>query len=70
MVTKEAPPPSSSPKQNINWTVAVAEMKKSKNEWHLLGEFSPGIASHMRKGNYKAFLPAGEANPQAYMDKH
>lgn len=70
MVTKQAPPASSSPKQNINWPAAVAEMKQNKKEWHLLGEFSPGIATHMRKGKYKAFLPAGETNPQAYMEQH
>lgn len=70
MVSKESPPPSKATKQNIDWPAVVAEMKKAKGEWHLLGEFSPGIAAHMRSGKYKAFVPAGEADAAAYCAKH
>jgi hypothetical protein len=67
---KQDPPPSKQTKKGVDWVKAVEEMKKSPGEFHLLGEFSPGIAAHMRSGKYKAFVPAGETDPAAYCEKH
>lgn len=71
-LTKETPPESKQHRTSIDWQAAVKEMKASPHEWFKIGEFSPGIANHIRKGVYPAFLPADiEADQkERYMRAH
>ncbi len=46
----ESPPKGRAPNQRIDWVAAISTMKSNPREWHLLGEFSPGIAHWVRQG--------------------
>jgi hypothetical protein len=61
-LVKETPP---TPKRSkrVDWPAAVREMKASPGDWFNIGEFSPGIANHIRKGQYRAFLSEGSPEP-------
>ena len=55
-----------------DWDAYVASMKANKNEWGYCGDFSSGIANHIRSGRYKQFHPHGDDAEAArlYMKKH
>lgn len=67
MVSIEDPPPSK--QRDFPWPEIVATINKAKGKFHLIGEFSPGVATHIRQGRYKAFIPDGTDDPQAYMGR-
>lgn len=67
MVHVEEPPPSRQHHSDIPWTEIVATINEAAGRFHLIGEFSPGVATHIRQGRYKAFIPDGTDDPQAYM---
>jgi hypothetical protein len=52
------------------WVDIVAELKSNPNQWALVGNYSPGVATHIRRGRYPAFLPEGETNKEPYMGQH
>lgn len=40
------------------WVERVKILKENPTRWALIGEFSPGVASQIRAGAYKAFIDA------------
>lgn len=56
------------------WVERVAAMKQNRGEWAKVGNYSPGVATHIRRGEYKAFLPSGEdmdpVQAEVYMKQH
>ena len=69
-IQKAELPPSARNHGKVNWEEAVRLMRQAPREWHLIGDFSPGVATHIRNGLYKAFLYAETADPAAFMRKH
>ena len=58
-----------------DWPKVGAALKARKGKFGHVGQFSTGIASHLRSGRYKAFLPEAlhDADPdekRAYMRDH
>lgn len=54
------------------WVGIVAELKAMPHQWGLVGTYSPGTATGIRRGKYAAFLedmPDGES-PEAWMAAH
>lgn len=71
MVVAQEPPPSRYYARNINWKKIVSEVKALNGEFANIGEFSPGIAGHIRRGGYAHFLPDGfDGDRKTYMDSH
>ena len=62
-VTREDPPATHQRREFVDWTAVIAEIKSHPGQWHNVGEFSPGIANHIRKGAYKQFLVADDPTP-------
>lgn len=50
------PPPEKKGQRSQKWREIVATLKEKKGEWALVGNFSPGVATHIRRGKYPAFL--------------
>lgn len=66
------PPKEIRGRRGERWVEIVSTLKQHKGEWALVGNFSPGIATHIRRGQYKAFLD-GDLLPQEakiYMALH
>jgi hypothetical protein len=66
------PPPTTKGQRGEDWRNRVMLMKSKPTEWALVGDYSPGVATHIRRGQYKAFLPA-DCPPdaaEAYMTVH
>ena len=55
-----APPPEKKGQRSERWRTIVARLKEHRGEWAMVGNFSPGVATHIRRGKYPAFLPEGE----------
>lgn len=68
------PPPSAKGQRSEDWRNRVFLMQSKPGEWARVGDYSPGVATHIRRGQYKAFLPAdwaGEpSEAEAYMSRH
>ncbi len=70
-VEKRDPGPSRRHERNIDWPAIVAEVKKSPNEPHAVGIFSPGQATYLRKGKLAALLPDGfDGDREGYVSAH
>ncbi len=52
------------------WIDVVQQVKSNPGKWANVGEFSPGVASQIRSGNYPAFIPKGTEDKRAYMDRN
>jgi hypothetical protein len=50
------PPENSISRKSRIWDERIQTLKENPTRWALIGEFSPGVASQIRSGNYKAFL--------------
>lgn len=50
------PPENSIRRKSRIWDERIQILKENPTRWALIGEFSPGVASQIRSGNYKAFL--------------
>lgn len=66
------PPLSSRERKSEEWKSRVEQMKANPLKWALIGEFSPGVSTQIKNGDYKAFLPeelrdAEQERKQAYM---
>jgi len=66
---KQQPPPTKKFTKIVDWATVVAACTVEPGEWFLVGEFSEGLASHLRVGRYKHFYPEGTKDPAAYMKK-
>lgn len=67
------PPPEVKGQRSERWREIVRTLKEKQGQWALVGNFSPGVATHIRRGHYKAFLEGweGDANQLAgYMQRH
>lgn len=68
---KENPPITPRSVRSAEWEERVATMKADKGEFYKVGNFSPGVATHIRHGEYKAFLdPNDSTDPRTYMKMH
>jgi hypothetical protein len=68
----EAPPEHKKRALSEKWLNIVAELKDISPQWGMVGTFSPGTATAIRRGKYAAFLedmPEG-MNPEAWMNEH
>lgn len=66
------PPPQIRGERSQKWIETVKELKANKGEWGIVGNYSPGVATHIRRGEYKAFLD-GDLLPheaEIYMGIH
>jgi hypothetical protein len=54
------------------WKEIVKSLKERRGEWALVGNYSIGVAAHIRNGKYPAFLPKGTDGDlrRSYMDFH
>jgi hypothetical protein len=67
----EAPPPTHVVKNKVDWGEIIARLKAAPGEWYNVGDFSPAMAYHLRKGVNKAFLdPADTAPAEVQMNLH
>jgi hypothetical protein len=67
------PPPEAKGQRSERWREIVSTLKDKKGEWARVGNFSPGVATHIRRGQYKAFLggwEGSEGDVEAYMKRH
>lgn len=64
------PPASIRTERSENWRNRVAIMKADPKNFYKVGNYSPGVATHIRRGEYRAFLPDDVNDPEAYMSLH
>lgn len=64
------PPPEIKGQRSARWREIVKTLKENKGQWALVGNFSPGVATHIRRGQYKAFLSDLDDAPDVYMRQH
>lgn len=64
------PPPERKGQRSQKWREIVAALKEKKGEWALVGNFSPGVATHIRRGKYPAFLDGCDRSPDLWMRDH
>lgn len=66
------PPAEARGERSKRWREIVAQLKEHRGEWALVGNFSPGVATHIRRGKYPAFLEGCSAtdDPGAFMSMH
>ena len=65
------PPKESRGEKSKRWVEVANTLRESVGEWAMVGNYSPGIATHIRRGNYAAFLPDPcPIDPAVYMDQH
>jgi len=51
------PPVSQRRQRSQRWVDVAAQLQAKPGEWAKIeGDFSPGVATHIKKGNYKHFL--------------
>ena len=70
---KMEPPPTARSERSEEWRNKVATMKANKGEYYKVGDYSPGVATHIRRGKYKAFLDGqhmSDDEAEAYMKRH
>ena len=58
------PPKSKKGSLSERWINIAAELIKNPNEWAFVGNFSPGVATHLRRGKYPAFLQENSYTPE------
>jgi hypothetical protein len=67
------PPPSKKGAMSAEWIDKVARMKAQQGEWANVGDYSPGVATHLRRGKYPAFLEGfvgDDEEIESYMTQH
>lgn len=71
------PPATVRARKSSKWIDIVEQVKQlTDNEetegWAYVGEYSPGVATHIRRGKYKQFLPDDlqGISPEVYMSLH
>jgi len=64
------PPPEARGQRSERWREIVKTLKENRGQWALVGNFSPGVATHIRRGQYKAFLDGDTMSPDVYMKQH
>lgn len=68
------PPPEKNGQRSARWREIAATLKENPGKWGIVGNFSPGVATSIRRGQYKAFWPADQTftptEAQVYMKQH
>lgn len=67
------PPPEQRGNRSQKWIDIVRELQKHPGEWAKVGNYSPGVATNIRRGRYKMFLDGWEgddAQRALYMQRH
>jgi hypothetical protein len=66
------PPLMKHQKSRKHWTEIVQQLRDNPGKWALVGNYSPGVATHIRRGKYPAFLETHGTLEEnlAYMTKH
>lgn len=64
------PPATTKGKRSEDWRERVRVMKENRGEFFKVGNYSPGVATHIRRGEYKAFLADDGTPPDTYMQQH
>lgn len=67
------PPVEGRGERSQRWRNIVASLKERPGEWALVGNFSPGVATHIRRGKYRAFLDGLDENvhsPESHMQRN
>lgn len=67
------PPPSKYKKNSDHWLSVVKKLKENPNEWGLVGDYSIGVSTHIKKGRYPAFYPKGklgDKSAEEYVAEH
>lgn len=70
---KMDPPPSIRTERSEDWRNRVLLMKSNPGEYYKVGNYSPGVATHIRRGEYRAFLDGFQGSPEqlaSYMERH
>ena len=57
------PPPEERGERSKRWEEIANTLRERRGEWALVGNFSPGIATALRRGKYKAFLTENDNDP-------
>ena len=71
MIIADPPIRPKKPRISDKWKVIVDKLKNEHpGDWALIGIYSRGVATHIRKGRYPAFYPQGVDNVVEYMDSH
>lgn len=58
------PPPEKKGQRSQYWIDVVRELKANPNEWAKVGNYSPGVATHIRRGKYPAFVEGNLSEDQ------
>lgn len=67
----QTPPPEKKGQRSERWQEIVKTLKENKGQWALVGDFSPGVATHIRRGKYPAFLEDSDnIDPSVFMAQH
>lgn len=69
-IVQQDPPDTHQSARRVNWTEVVTLLKATPNKWYKVGEFSPGVATYLKAGRYKALYPADTTHPQSYISQH
>lgn len=64
------PGPAKAAVRSEHWANVVKELRANPGKWALVGEYSPGVATHIRRGKYPAFIPEGTPDPERFMGKN
>ena len=64
------PPAQQARQRSERWNNIVTELKASPMQWAKVGNFSPGVATHIRRGKYPAFLDGCDTTPEVWMQQH
>ena len=68
-----SPPPEAKGERSKRWQEIVTNLKQHRGEWALVGNFSPGVATHIRRGKYAAFMEGDnvpEEQAHGYMSRY
>lgn len=69
-IVQQDPPETHQAARRVNWTEVVATLKATPNTWYRVGEFSPGVATYLKAGRYKALYPDDVVHAPSYISQH
>lgn len=61
------PPAETRGERSAHWIGVVEQLKANPGQWALVGNYSPGVATQIRRGKYRAFVPQDVDAPEVYM---
>lgn len=73
MIFSELPPSSRKRPPSDKWAEIVATLKKNPDKYGLVGNFSLGVGSHIRRGRYSALVPSeirDKEDRETYISEH